>query len=561
MKKHGFTLMEVITVLTIGTTGMLVVKDVVQENHQEAMNEETVRNITSIVDAVDYRLAIDGYNTDNWSSSSWEGSEGLSDLITSELNQADACEGGSWTPEIGNPNVKESLVSCDTFGENKLDQDYTFSAELETDSNNFIDSFNVLLRFNSEESFSDNFVHLKMGLNKSLTSNDKKMSGYTTTQLVEAADPNNILTSQECIELREGCAIKALYERQGKGSFVRSNLDSVIYNSSLSFVVNAGDAPLDCARWKSDGSGNWEMSDISDENCGIGLFDGEPLVVEVNVETGTFENIALNKQCAIYEWGSSGLVNSGRLSPCGVFNNGTEIVQVLDRTVANVAEIQQVFVDEGFITNLEVERMRIELADIENLFADTLNARYVSALDRFVSNKEFVANGMVSVFDEGVIKSKSHIDFTNGAEVLSLDAERVDIAGVKGKIERVSGGILESGSISSSTNKIEEAEIKGAIFDNVYVSNSIEIEGDLTNAEIISENLIVPDINIKHLVVVKEMYSTEMSAPIGNFANYNKELADIESDYNRISAELDRNEAGALNAKNITTENHLYIYR
>lgn len=563
MKKNiGYTLLEVLAVVGISSVSTLAVKEMVVDEFKSEQRSEVIKEISSVIEAVDYRLAIDGFNMGSWSKSSWVNKQEIQDLIQGELNQQTACGGGKWEPSSVNPKIKESLVNCSLWSDNSLSGKYEIEADLGTDLNGFIDSFRLTLKFNDSNSFEENFLHLKTGLNKNLSSEDKKMSGYTSMRLVDINNKQESLSSFECIEIQEDCAIEAVLERGSEGDFVRTEgEDSVLYNLNLSFTQNAGDAPLDCARWKKGSDGIWVMSNLSDNECGIGLYSGDPLVVEVVAETGTFENIAMTTECVLYEIVDNEYVNKGRTSPCGMFNESSEIIQVFDNTMSNFATISKTFGVEINSESLESKDLILGVVELSSLTTGVVNSDNVEVLSDLVSEKKSTFNGVVENFVDFEVVNGTSLDFEKGVVVSSFDSDGdAIIDGVVGGIYEASANTINMVSLSDSVNKVGSAAVKDIRTNEIKVNGNLQVSGEMNEVEVISNNFVVPDLKMDYLIINNEAYANEVSAPIGNFKNIDERLSDIESKYESLNQDIYDNYQDMISAEVEINYDYRYFY-
>ena len=143
MKRNGFSLMESLVVMTIGGALTAGTISMVSENANEKAGIQFVKEAIEVVNAVNKRIAIDGYSLSTWDSTSWNNeTEIVNNLIKKELTseELDSCSGGTWKP-VDTSKEKDSIISCNLW-EKRKDNGIEMSAELGRDSVGLIKDFN-----------------------------------------------------------------------------------------------------------------------------------------------------------------------------------------------------------------------------------------------------------------------------------------------------------------------------------------------------------------------------------------------------------------------------------
>ncbi|HFG1882363.1 TPA: hypothetical protein ACGF2H_003598, partial [Vibrio cholerae] len=320
-----------LSVMVLGSisTG-IILKEVENRNQNERLR--FVDEARSIVKAVDHRIAIDGYDPDLWTKLKWESEEEIVDfLIKEELTSEyhDKCSDGKWKPAINSEN-NTKLIECNLWKYRK-NHGEAMSAEVRIDYAGFIQGFDLFINFTDEENFKNYFRDIKYSLNKLSVNKSQELSGIYLNSIVSTSTKSDI-SSYECINNPLDCSIKLSLERSGGNEYLRADGGNSMIGEHLTFIESKGQAPLKCVRWSNtvrDGSGSWSRE--LDEDCGIGIYEktGQPVMVDVVADTGTFKNIALDKECIVYKWDGSKVVDSGKVAPCGMTNEGSELYQVI----------------------------------------------------------------------------------------------------------------------------------------------------------------------------------------------------------------------------------------
>lgn len=113
MKNKGFTLIEALIVTTMAGAGAVAAISYQGEEAKKTKASSFIQEISSIINGVDGRIAIDGYNEALWTKKSWlNESEIVHDLIKKQLIAVDSnCTGGTWLPQMQSEK-KTSLIKC-----------------------------------------------------------------------------------------------------------------------------------------------------------------------------------------------------------------------------------------------------------------------------------------------------------------------------------------------------------------------------------------------------------------------------------------------------------------
>lgn len=370
--KKGFTLIETLVAVMISTTFISgFIKFNIDSNKQK---NTTIlfKEAMSIVRAVDHRIAIDGYDPSSWLNTSWDNKDDIvnslikKDLTSSSLSN---CSDGGWSPSI-TTEQNTTLLECNLW-ENKNLNDYEISANLNTDSAGYIQSFNLTMSFSSLDVFENNFKNIKYALSKVESTDYQELAGIHTYNF-KSKTTGSYITTYECINDPINCQIELSFERSGGNEYIRADGQNSIIGSTLTYIEAKGQSPLKCARWSKD-TGVWGLT--SDENCGIGIYNNTtPALVEVAVDGGTYNYVVLDQTCTVYQWNGTNVVDSGATSPCGMTQDGGEVYQVVDNNIANTSILNEVFAEDANINDLSATNFYVEIASIENLTTGILNS-------------------------------------------------------------------------------------------------------------------------------------------------------------------------------------------
>lgn len=357
--RKGFTLVETLigaTMVGVASAGALTV---ISENNKSDAGARFINEASSIVEAVDHRIAIDGYSATSWNRLSWmDEGDITNDLINKELvsRYVTSCNGGDWEPNL--TSEKEvKLLECELW-KNRKQNGVNMKADFYLDTLGFIEEFELLLGFDDQESFEKNFKYMRKEMLSLQNTKSREISGEYDYTLKSATTGMDISTTN-CIRSGVDCQLSLSLNRNGGDGYIRVDGESSLVNTHLNFLETKDDAPMKCVRWKNtqkDGSGAWTMSPVPGDDCGIGIYEdlGHPAVVEVAVHNGTMKNVLLNQDCNVYQKTTFGVsVNS--TSPCGMLEEAGEIIQVVDNIHAN-----EIFADESAFSVVSVDRLIAE---------------------------------------------------------------------------------------------------------------------------------------------------------------------------------------------------------
>lgn len=406
-KKKGFTLLEaMITVSAISAVSIGFVHQKIEDNRDNEAYK-VIQEAASIVQAVDHRIALDGYATGLWSQQQWSNSNAvINDLIKGDLTSRflTDCSAGNWSP-LSAKEQQTHLIECDLWTGKTL-KDLSFNARLNNDGLGFINSFELNVFFDNKDAFKQYFRMFNQAINdvgeyQNEISGSHNYSFYSKTT-------NTLLSNKECITSADDCFIKMELNRNGGEEYIRADGSNSLFESHLTFVETSGQSPMKCIRWKNttdSGNGSWTASNALDESCGIGVYKntGHPTVADIVTETGTFKNILLDQECNLYKRDSvTNIVSVDGKSPCGS----------LSKPVSGNVEILQV-VDSSYAKELFIEEATFTVVNSDRLVANTVESEILNVLSTSqaaeLSNTN--VNGWVSI--TGNINSVKNITADN----------------------------------------------------------------------------------------------------------------------------------------------------
>ena len=238
MKNNGFTLLETLIAVTIGSAVTVGAISYQSEQSKEIKAERLIQEVNFILEKVDEKIKEEGLELTNWNNSEWNNeSDIVSGLIKNELDFS--------------------------LWKNRSEDGLWMDAKINYDNLNMLQNFNFHIGFDSSEAFENNFKYLKKALiSESLKQNEKFNTGHYIMSLYSFKNKETI-TTQECVSNSEDCGIHFSYNRIGGGEYLRVNPDfslkrNEIKDGVVKFIDSLGDSPYKCIPWQKTKSGSWE---------------------------------------------------------------------------------------------------------------------------------------------------------------------------------------------------------------------------------------------------------------------------------------------------------------
>lgn len=471
----GMTLLESLIALSVtGLAGTAWLKN--QSDEQEiAYQKQAGVEFQQILSAIDARLLIDGYNETLWGSKLTYGSANFNeDFLKAFFNSKDSKCSGKWIPQDSSKNELQ-LLPCDLWA-HKTPYGLLPTVEISNDGNGFINKIELRLSFRDQANFEDNVNNVRKALyfSKGLTN---EVTGSHIKSFVDA-NTGEELTNMECLSSGLDCEVSLKYETSvGFEALAISGNNSMV-NSSVSFVESKNSSPLNCQLWKKQPDSSWAANSVE---CGIGIYEGTPVVVDVAVndisaKNGYFEEdlvskqILLNKTCDNFKIENDKVVANGQAS-CGMTNDGTIVVSVVDNSIAS----------QGIFKNLNGDVLKAGSAEVFGL---------LKTKDLTVSGQTNL-NGAVTVNNDLKMKANGVVKFdfnkTTGKTTIS-DLYVTDLNVKNGNIETLKVTKKLSVTDSSGNNIFEVNSSTGKTTISDLEADKADID-NLTSENITSENI------------------------------------------------------------------------
>jgi len=465
MKKvKGFTMIEALIALTISGVVAMGATKLKLDDLKLDNSKAYAKDMNDLMNAVDQRLSIDGY--DVWDKNDWSSAE-ITKLVNNQLQgTASSCGNGTWTPKNGDTDIK--LVNCSML--EKKPYDMNVKAELIQDSFGFVEQFKLRYTFQNTKDFEDDFLNFKNAFRTAKVNQKNNVTGTTTYNLINTLSDTEINT-KECISLKTDCSFDVVLNRQGGSEYIRANGENSMIDATLSFIDTKGNAPLKCLRWSKDETNAWTKE--VNEECGIGIYkNGTRLVVDVAGDTGTYSNILLDKECNKYKWDGSNVVTDG-VSPCGIINNGTEIYQVVENINS---------------TKITAETGELKKLIVNELVAKTISAEYIEATTEIKT--ELLKTNTITTLSGNLLTINEHLKINKNLSLYgtSIYAPNAYLTAKNGRFIkdlRVDKNLSLYGTSIYAPNASLNAK-------NVILSKNLEVNGNeikALNTDILAKNI------------------------------------------------------------------------
>lgn len=345
-KIKGFTLIEVLVYISIFSIFSLILFMQNKRVGEDVKDISIVNDISSLVNAIDRRVFIEGLQEENWTETEWDKNNFRDflkkELITAENTQC-GVEGG-WSPrynedisdslskELGDYNgiltktLGSKLIPCTFWNSYPLKN---FQPSLKVNiSDDFVKSFVFNISFSDNESWFESLVTMRK-LESSI--NNKKIN---TSMLSVEFKPkvNSVNTTMEnCLSNKSSCSYDIVMNTNSVfHDTERLRIDSSnSLKSGIKFAKNeTTDEQLRCETWIVDDNNKWSKST---KNCGLsgGSMDSDKFIARGS--NSDVDSIKLNvaEDCIIFNGESDDpKLFTQSQAACGIFDDGKIILNL-----------------------------------------------------------------------------------------------------------------------------------------------------------------------------------------------------------------------------------------
>lgn len=335
-KNKGLSLFETLMTLSIL---LVIVTGIFYWMMEAQRNQIAIRygkELTSIVEGFDKRLSIDGLDVAHFKNGTTWNNSNIQDLLTKELisKTANCGKGSGWVPQLATEKDAK-LIDCGLWA--RIPYSFKPEAVIGTDPDGFVNSFRMMLKLDTDESFKELFPYLNKMLMSARHNNREGTTGSNNFYFADAAAPDTTITSTKCYTLGSSCVIIAEYYRSGGAEFLRIDGKNSMVGSAVTFKETRTAANKQCLKWvKLDvPNSKWESRTI---DCGVGIHKetGYPITVDVAVDYTTQKEILLDKLCIVYKYDGSQIIDTGEKAPCGIVKlDGTDTVYQLSNGIVS----------------------------------------------------------------------------------------------------------------------------------------------------------------------------------------------------------------------------------
>lgn len=276
MLKKGFTLLEVMAALVLGSLVVISLVSLLQRFQDDQIAVAVGKDFISIASAFDQRFAVDGFSANNFPKKTWNSNAEVNNLLNS-LNGIDSkCQGAAWIPNVDDTAIvakyrKEKLIFCDLW-KNKAPYDTNLKSELRIEpNNNQVIALEITMEFKNKAEFDKNFKNIQRAINSAKRTDSKNNSGKHTYSLINLKNDEDV-TARQCAALNKDCAVKiGILTNEADTNIHLSTIGENKQIGKLSFskgVLN----PQVCQKWSKLAGGPWTSENVV---CGIESVDNK----------------------------------------------------------------------------------------------------------------------------------------------------------------------------------------------------------------------------------------------------------------------------------------------
>lgn len=418
-KDKGLTLFETLLSLSVVMVVVVSVLYWYLENQREQQAIIFGKDLVSIITAFDKRIHVDGWDDTNFKNGKeWLGSTAVIGMLNTEFIAKNASCGktNNWVPVL-DKEKNTKLVPCNIWS--RVPYDLNPEATITSDVEGFVKNFTVVFKSKDDADFSKNFRFYNRAKITANVKDSLNITGGHQFYFASVSSPSVKITNNECLSLKSGCALVAVYDREGGNEYLRVDGTNSILGASVTFKESKGDPKLRCVRWEKDfGTNSWESKTV---DCGIGIYDKTktPVAVEVAVNATTTERVMLDKLCPVFTHNNTDqLINSGSTAPCGMYqqnDSGTAVAyQVIENISAEKGLIKTLYADTIFTDKVNVNYLTVkkDLAVLGNTKMDgTLRVKGFGQFDDNLNvMKDFGVNGNLGVNGTGQFNNDVNIN-------------------------------------------------------------------------------------------------------------------------------------------------------
>lgn len=444
MKKNGFTIIESLIAVSLaailGTTIISYQISTTEETKEKLFSQE----MNSLINGIDQRISVDGYDFNLWSKSEWDNTT-LNNLTNKQLQAINSsCGNGEWNPKNNEKDLK--LVNCGLM--EKLIYPLDINVKINKDAQGFIDKTVIDYNFKTNNDFKKYFPNFRKSFLYAKSKSNGAKTGTVFYQYIDK-DTNNQLSVLECAAKETKCLFRTTLNRQGGGEYLKVDGSNSMIGSKIKFITAKGNDPLKCIRWDKNASSVWTKK--TDEECGIGFYGDTPVIVETITKEATFENIKLNQLCNTYSWNGSNVVASANKTPCGMSENGGTLIQL----------IPNIHSSNGYFDKIYSNNAYLDVLNLDDLIANSINTKYLTV------QKETKFNGDNVIFNNNNTEINSN--------VLTVNANSTTFT----KNTKTKGNITGLGELTiEGFSSLQDTRLKYAhVTNNLEVDKSVIIKG------------------------------------------------------------------------------------
>lgn len=400
--KKGFTLVEAMAVIGVSGFTASLAFQIMTENAEKENLEIFSNNVSSIISGFDKRVSNDNFELSDWDEFLTAGyvfsnRQQVSDFLGRALIARDAPGCGlidGWQPEKkdATEDYKDNynFIECDMWAY-KIPYNLNAKAEILNDGT-YVTGFQLDLFFDNNEDLKGNLLSMKKAISLIRSKDDPNRAGTHSYQFV-SDNTGSILRFKDCVNAGTDCILRASFVGSDNAyETLYTNGNNNMIGSKIKFQEDINSSAIqECHRYHQDTPTSvWER--VDSVYCGVGYGFEDPShaatnpakldYVELTVSSISTNRVFLDKECS-FEDASGALKNV----PCGIYNDGTDIVAAYD----------QLYSTDALVSVLTTKELKANNADVQTDL--TVGGTTTLAGTNTLGNSDVIVDG-VSEFND-----------------------------------------------------------------------------------------------------------------------------------------------------------------
>lgn len=478
MKNKGITLFESLAAITVSSVAVLGLIQGSVEYTKYVNEKAIIKDVTSILRAVDTRVSIDGYSYSYWpSQSSVSGHAAVFNYIQEAFiakGNQECGQSNGWVPQLESEKEK-NFIACNTW-EESLPYNSNIKIETFENSQGFLNTFNLYIELkDANADTEENRYKQNKSILTQLEKNDfSNKNGFNQYSFVNKTNDEK-LTNIECSRAGNDCVIKTSWSKGGFSENLRVNGTNSMISSNVSFKTEkiTGEE-ITCEVWVETSPNIWTPETV---DCGIGVYSyPDPVApstavvsVHLNVNDLRSEIVILDRKCNNYqqETVDGGVIILPEKVLCGLINDG-EVVMYGDALESTELSVS----DDLYANSIE----NVEFIEVANNLKNNYigSNAHINTLD---VNEEALFKGTVEFLENLIIR-----DIDQANDSINLSVSDLNLFSLQvNQFATLSNVTIDDGDDSINTTK-KNITITN---ENSDITNEVDLNADfyISNAE------------------------------------------------------------------------------